>query len=367
MKKIFRFIRREPVLCAAGTAALATMLFVPPSLKYLSYIDFRVLALLFCLMTVVAGFSKQSVFDAASRFLIEKAGGTRAVALILTLLCGITAMFVTNDVALLTYVPLTIMVLSMTGPKLLIYVVVLETAAANLGSMLTPVGNPQNLYLYSFYHMTPGEFFAAVLPYGLAGLALIAIGALFTRNKTISIRYSGKAVCGDAKRLTLNIVLFAVCLLTVFRVLHWALCLLIVCAAVAWADRSLFKRVDYGLLATFLCFYIFVGNVASIDAVKAAVAVALSGREILLSVLFSQVISNVPAAMMLSSFTHSGAALLVGTNIGGLGTPVASLASLISLKLYMKSKGSRPGAYLLVFTAVNVFLLAVLLVPALVR
>ena len=240
--------------------------------------------------------------------------------------------------------------------------VVVQTIAANLGSMMTPVGNPQNLFLYARYEMGLGEFFSAMVPLGMISLLLLAVGVFFLKDHSVTVRFPGEEAPVCKWRLILYAALFVCCLLTVFRVLDVLWLTLLVIAAMLVSNWKILLRVDYSLLLTFVCFFVFVGNLRQIPAVQEAVSWLLNGREVIASVLVSQVISNVPAAVMLSSFTEKGRALLLGTNIGGLGTLIASLASLISFRLYSRMPGAKGGKYLLQFTLYNVGFLAVLLV-----
>ena len=362
---VLRFWKKEPVLCIAAVCALGSMVLNPPSAAYLNYIDWRVLSLLFCLMAVVAGLQECGVFAVLAQRLLAGERRMRFVTLVLVLLPFFVSMLVTNDVALITFVPFAILVLGLIGrTERLIYIVVLQTMAANLGSMATPVGNPQNLYLYANYELTAGQFFSVTVPLSLVSLAGLVIAALCVRPEGIRVEFAQRAAIRSRGRLGLMALLFLLCLLSVFRVLPYPALLAIVLSAMVIFDRPLFRRVDYGLLATFFCFFLFAGNVGACPPIHDAIAALMEGRTALTAGLASQVISNVPAAVLLSGFTADWRGLLIGTNIGGLGTPIASLASLISLKSYLKSPGARPGRYLLVFTAANAAGLAVLCLTA---
>jgi len=363
MDKIKAFFHKEPVLSIAAVAALLSMLLVPPSVAYLDYIDVRVLCLLFCLMAVVLGFRSCGLFTALARKLLSGCAGLRKLAFLLVMLPFFSSMLVTNDVALITFVPFAILVLSLVGRRdMLIRVVTLQTVAANLGSMATPVGNPQNLFLYAAYDLSAGDFFAAVLPLTAASFVLLWIGMLWIPKGEVRVELED----GEALRMGIPLaaygVLFALCLLSVFRVLPYYVLTVIVAAAVFVLDRKLLKDVDYGLLITFVCFFIFAGNMGELAPVRALLTDLLSRSALLSSALASQLISNVPAAVLLSGFTEDWRGLLLGVNVGGLGTLIASLASLISFRFYAAERGSRAGKYLLVFTVVNLIGLA-LLVP----
>ena len=361
MSRVKSFIKREITLCVAFLAAIISCFFVPPDAEYAGYFDLRTLALLYGLMVVVAGLRNAGVFTVLAHELCVRARNLRAMAAVLTALCFFSSMLITNDVALLTFVPFAVVVLCMAGQeKALIYVVVLQTAAANLGSMLTPVGNPQNLYLYSYYNMSGGEFFSATAPVWLLSLMLLGVLCLFLPRSELNV-FLGEKPDLEKKPLFFYLALFALCLLVVFRVLSWQCMLLILIPALLIFDRPAVLRADFLLLLTFLCFFVFSGNLARINSVDALLRTLLNGRELLMGAAASQVISNVPAALLLSGFTGNSRALLMGVNIGGLGTPVASLASLISLKLYSCSENSSTSLFLKKFSLVNFALLALLL------
>lgn len=361
MAKIKNFVRQELTLCIAFAAALISCFFVRPDAEYLGYIDFRTLALLYCLMVVVAGLRSAGVFSNLAHSLCARAGSVRAMAAILTALCFFSSMLITNDVALLTFVPFAVVVLGLAHQeKDLLWVVLLQTVAANLGSMLTPVGNPQNLYLYSRYGMDMVGFLTTVGPVWLISLVLIGFLCLRFSKKHISV-FLGEKPELHKKELWLYLALFALCMLVVLRVLDWPVLLAVLLPVLFVLDRKTLREADFLLLLTFVCFFVFAGNLARIPAVDSVLRSVLSGHELLVSALVSQVISNVPAALLLSGFTENAGALLLGVNIGGLGTPVASLASLISLKLYSHSENASSAAFLVKFSLVNFSMLAVLL------
>ena len=360
MAKVFSFIRREPVLIISMVAAALSCIFVPVDREYIGYMDFRTLALLYALMTVVAGLRSAGVFSAMANVLCTKAKSTRSIGIMLVCLCFFTSMLITNDVALLTFVPFAVVVLGLAGRKQdLIRVVVLQTVAANLGSMLTPVGNPQSLFLFSFYDMSILDFLSVTFPVWIGSLVLV-LCCCFTLPNTKLSTNSGDKTAVDQRALWIYLALFVVCLLTVLRVLSWPVMLAAVVIVLLVLDRKTLLKADFLLLLTFVAFFIFAGNLARIDAVYQLLQKLLSGREYLTSLLASQVISNVPAALLLSGFTTNGKALLLGVNIGGLGTPIASLASLISLKLYSRSEDAKMGRFMLEFIVFNVVLLVIL-------
>ena len=362
--KVLAFCKSQPVLVISFLAAFVTTFFVPPDREYAGYCNTTVLIELFALMAAVSGLRSAGLFETVTQLLLRKAGTVRRLGLIFVLLCFFSAMLVTNDVALLTFVPLTILVWeSVKDEKTRIFTIVLEAAAANLGSMLTPIGNPQNLYLYEKYQLTAVDFLRIMLPTGLLGLACI-LGLVLLLPKT-SCTAPDRETPPVSRKLTAGFgVLFVLCLLTVLHVLKplWLMAAAVVLAVIF--DWKTLLRVDYALLATFVCFFVFVGNIGRIEAVRSFFSSILTGRELLVAALLSQGISNVPAAVMLAGFTRNGAALLLGVDIGGFGTLIASLASLIAFQIYRKADGAQTGRFMGVFSAVNFGLLAVLLTAA---
>lgn len=359
---LWEFVKKETVFAAAIMAAVISAFWVPPSGAYLTYPDYRVLALLFCLMIIVAGIKEQGIFTLLGQKLASKAKNSRQLTMLLVLLCFFSGMLITNDVALITFVPFALELLCLSGCQdKIIKVVVLQTIAANLGSMFTPVGNPQNLYLYTLTGMALWEFLLWMLP--LSAISLLMLVFLITVEKPLDINVSDvkESTRPDRKKVLGFVILFVLCLLTVVRLIPWQLVLVLTAAGILFLDRGLFRKVDYCLLGTFLGFFIFVGNMQNIPSVKALLEKLLMGREMGISVLASQVISNVPAAMLLSGFTENYKELLYGVNIGGLGTLIASLASVISYKCYAGWEHARKGKYLFSFTLWNLLFLAVLL------
>lgn len=349
-----RFAKREAVLCIAFFCAVVSMLFVPPDRAYLGYLDIRVLALLFCLMMVVAGLEETGLFQVLAQRLLVGRKRFRILSLALVLLPFFSSMLITNDVALLTFVPFAILMLELIGrQERLAYLVVLQTVAANLGSMATPVGNPQNLFLCSKFEIPMGDFFAVMLPLTAVSLLGLCAAALCVSGEAIEVQFCQARSIENKGLLWLMLVLFGLSLLSVFRVLPYGVLFAVVVLSALFCTRPLFLRVDYGLLATFVCFFLFSGNLGRIPAVRELLTGLLGSNTAMTAGLASQVISNVPAAVLLSGFTEDWRGLLVGTDVGGLGTPIASLASLISLKLYLRSQGAQPGSYLGLFLVVN--------------
>ena len=360
-KSCIGFFKRETVLCIAIVLALVSAIFVPPSPAYASYIDWDTLALLFSLMAVMKGFQKVGVFLFLGNQLLKRTVTTRRMLFVLVFLPFVFSMVITNDVSLITFVPFGLIVLRMAKQeRLLVPLVVMQTAAANLGSMLLPMGNPQNLYLYAKSGIGFGEFVWLMLPYVLLSGACLALMILFQRPAPISA-VSVAAEMGSRRRLLCCILGFAVCLLGIFKTIPPAAIAAAVAVFLLIADRELLAEIDYSLLGTFLAFFVFVGNIGCIEGFRNLLSALLTNHVELVSVLASQVISNVPAALLLSGFTTQWRALIVGCNLGGLGTLIASMASLISYKLLAREYPGQRKRYLLWFTLCNLCLLGVLL------
>ena len=370
-EKIVAFIKKEVVLVVATILAIVSAFVVPPSIAYMDYIDWHVLELLFCLMAVMAGLQKCGLFDRMGEALLKKTSKVWQLCLVLVMLCFILSMIITNDVALITFVPFAIVTLQKCKKeRLLIPVVVLQTVAANLGSMLTPIGNPQNLYLYNISGMDLFEFILCMLPNTMISLVLILLSLLFVKGKSEAITLNSDVdECDlrnkpniDKKQTMVYLVLFALSLMVVAKVLAVELVLVIVLVIVFLLDKSVLKKVDYCLLLTFISFFIFTGNLGNIPAIRDSLQMLVGGRELLVGVVASQAISNVPAALLLSGFTSDYRALLAGVNIGGLGTLIASMASLISYKILANEYDEKKGSYFKWFTLVNIVFLVILVV-----
>ena len=364
LKKILGWLRREVVLTVAWVLAIVSMFFVHPDQQYIEYIDLHTLGLLFALMAVMAGLQRLGLFRTMGEAMLRRTRSTRQLEAVLIYLPFFTSMAVTNDVALITFVPFALEVLAMARQnRRAIPVVVMQTIAANLGSMTTPIGNPQNLYLYSSYGLSMGEFFTTMLPLTAASFVLLTLFVLVRKSAPVSVAAKAEDTQPMAKgRLVLLLILFLLCLAVVAKLLPlWLVCV-IVFAALLLSDRVALLKVDYALLITFVGFFIFVGNLGRIPFFTQLFQRLLLGHEVICSVIASQVISNVPAALLLSGFTENAKALLIGVNLGGLGTLIASMASLISYKYMAKAFPNQKGRYLLWFTLSNVVFLAILLV-----
>ena len=364
-------VRRDPVLAVAAVLAALSCAAVPPDAGYLGYIDLRTIGMLFSLMVIMAGLTRLGVFAVACQRLLAVARSPRRLSLALTLLAFFSSMLITNDVALVTFVPLALLALRPLGSeRLTCFTVVMMTVAANLGSMFTPVGNPQNLYLYSVSHLSLADFLLLMLPYTLAALVMLVLVvfafAQVPAGSPEAVSPQGTAGRISATRVVPWAVVFACALLSVARVLPFQVTVVASVAVGLAVDRGAILHVDYALLATFIAFFIFVGNMGRIEAVDALIARVVGGHELAVSVIASQVLSNVPAAILLSGFTSNWAALIVGTNLGGLGTLIASMASLISYKQVALALPRAKGRYLSLFTAWNLAFLAVLLAVRLV-
>ena len=407
MQRIKQFLKKEPVLCCAVLLAILSAFWVHPDREYIGYIDFHTLAILFCLMCVMAGLQKLGLFRWIAQKLLACMHKTSQVVLLLVMLCFFFSMLITNDVALITFVPFTFTVGAMLGEetyrRMAFPVVVLQTIAANLGSMLTPVGNPQNLYLYGISGMGTGEFIGVMLPYSLLSLVLLVVCCVVLgRNLAGSGKGDNNKVsekdkdggnegvtgssngngnnmpteeesagfaetAGQKVSVAVYLILFVLCLLTVARLVPLWVSFAAVVVGVCIIDWKVFGRVDYCLLLTFVGFFIFIGNMGRIPAFAGLLQKLVAGNEVWVSILASQCISNVPAALLLSGFTDNVRGLLVGVNLGGLGTLIASMASLISYKYIAveaenKALPGGKGRYFRYFTLANLCFLAALVI-----
>lgn len=371
-------LNKDKVLSIAVALAVLSSFAVRPDSGYIDYIDFRTLAILFSLMLVMEGIRKTGFFDRMAKHLISKAGSIRQLVVILIMLCFFSSMLITNDVALITFVPLTIAVLNMLGRetklKWMIPVIVMQTVAANLGSMLTPIGNPQNLYLSGQAGSGFLGFVMLMLPFTVMSLIMIVAWNIFKcrdANEKVAVSF-GQITSGEPrsvikagkKTLAVYLLLFGICVLAVARVIDYRAALAAVLVLTVVTDIHALKRVDYTLLLTFAALFVFIGNLGRMELFSGLIENIVGNNEIIAAVAASQVISNVPAALLLSGFTHNYSALIIGTNIGGLGTIIASMASLISYKYVASEEKNLCGRYMVYFTAVNVVFLAVMVIFA---
>ncbi len=359
---IFSLLKANVVLVVAFFAASITAILVPPDAAYLGYLDFKTLTCLFCTLAIICALRNIRFFTVIAEKLVSLTGSIRRAILAILCITFIGSMLIANDMALITFLPLGYLVLSTTGQeKHMVFTFIMQNIAANLGGMLTPFGNPQNLFLYNKFNIPTGEFMAIMLLPFLVAITLIVLSCfLFVKDQPIALQKKESARL-PAKRTALYLVLFALSIVIVFRVIPYVIGLILIPAVLIVADRKALKQVDYGLLLTFVCFFIFAGNMARIDAVNNLLSALLDKNPLLVSVLSCQVISNVPSAILLSEFTGNYRALLLGVNIGGTGTLIASLASLITFRQYAAVDPKGTKRYLVAFSSYNFAFLAILL------
>jgi Na+/H+ antiporter NhaD/arsenite permease-like protein len=360
------FIKKEVVLSIAIVATIITMFFVPVDKEYLGYFEFKTLITLFCMLAVVAGLKNTNIFELVSRKLISLFKTRRAVIYCLVYGTFFFDMIVANDMSLITFLPLTYIVLHSTNnDKYLAFTFIMQTIAANMGGMITPYGNPQNLYLYSFYNIPTLEFFSVLLIQSITVAVLLYLGCLFIKNEKLELKNDEKFEI-KKKELAVYMALFVFVILSIFRVVpHW-ITLILVVLAVLIVDIKRFRHVDYALLATFCVFFIFSGNIARIEVIKDFIAGIVEDNTLIAGIVSCQFISNVPTAIFLSKFTNNYNDLLVSVNIGSLGIIISSLASLITLKEYLKHQPKNFKKYMGLFTLVNTsFLIVLILVTVL--
>ena len=361
------FAKKNAVMLVAMAAAAVTMLFVPPDGAYLGYFDGKTLACLFCVLAVVCALRDIRFFSILARRIVRRFRNTRAAILALVYITFIGSMLIANDMALLTFLPLGYFVLETAGrKKYMAFTFIMQNIAANLGGMLTPFGNPQNLYLYSRFHIPDAEFFSVMAPHFLFAVALITVCCLvFVRPEPLSL--PEEEITPDRRRTAVYLALFALSVVMVFRILPYWIGLIVIPAVLLFLDREALRQVDYPLLFTFAFFFVFSGNMARIPAVSGFFSSLLEKSTLVVSALSCQLISNVPSAILLSRFTENYRELLVGVNIGGVGTLISSLASLITFREYLRREPGKGGRYLALFSLFNfAFLLLMLGFAALV-
>lgn len=355
-EKIIDFFKKEVVLIIAITLALISSLLSTPQIEY---IDFKVLILLFNLMIVVAAFKELKVLDWIATYLLSKCKTSISLSFTLVFLTFFASMLVTNDVALITFIPLSL-VLGKKSNLNTLNLIVFQTLAANVGSALTPMGNPQNLFIYSYFNMSPLEFFKVTFPLTILSSFFLMITLFMLKRKKLDVELS-KVEIKNIRHIIIWSILFAIILLSVFQVINYKLAFICVLITTLVIDKSLFKKIDYSLILTFIAFFIFIGNISNLDKVKTLMNTLLSDSSTtyFTSIIASQFISNVPATILLSPFTTFKDSLLLGVNIGGAGTLIASLASVISYKLFIKENPSLSFKYLKNFTIYNIIYLIV--------
>lgn len=349
-EKFKAFIKGQSVLVMAVSLAIITSFL---SIPRLNYIDYKVLILMFNLMIVVAALNKFKVMDKLAVNLLEKCTTYKRLSFALVFITFIWAMFVTNDVALITFIPFTIIVGKKANIKVL-KIVVIQTLAANLGSAFTPMGNPQNLFLYSHFNMSALEFFKIMFPMMSLGVIFLCVLMFKEKNQQLNFKVE-KIILEDKRKIYLTIILFLVVILSVFNLVDYKIVFFLTIGTVVIIDKKLFLKVDYSLLLTFVGFFIFIGNISQMPLVRDFMKNILNSSDstYFVAILTSQVISNVPAAMLISGFTLYSKELLLAVNIGGMGTLIASLASVISYKLYVKEYKEENNRYLKIFTKYN--------------
>ena len=358
---ICSYLKKNADLTAACVLALVTTCFVPWNVESMVHsVNGSLFALLFCLMAIVAGLRKGGLFTSGLRFFFRDHTSTRQMGRFFIFACFFTSMVITNDVSLIIFVPLAISFFKDAHAlREVIPVLTWQTIAANLGSMLTPIGNPQNLFIYAYYELPLSAFLTITGPVVLLS-GVFLYGATFTIHDHPMALPEMNTKSSSRQKLVLLLVAFGLCILNVLRVLPISYLLLVIVPFLFLLDRSLFKEVDYKLLLLFFFLFLLVGNITRIPGLQERATALLSGHEFWISLLLSQCISNVPATVMLSPYTDNYTALLLGVNIGGLGTLIASMASMISFKAYLSMRFHWAKAYVMYFTAANLLLLTVL-------
>ena len=361
---VIRFIKRQAVFCIAAVLAVITCVFVPFDKQYFSYFDIKTLVCLFLTLAVVCALRNIKFFTILARRLVLISGNMRGLFLMLVVITFVGSMLIANDMALITFLPLGYFALSSVGCEgYMAYLFILQNISANLGGMLTPFGNPQNLYLYSYFNIPTGEFCLVMLAPFLLAISLLFLACVPIKpiKLTISEEFPEKL---NMRKTVLYLVLFAASLLIVFRVVPYMIGLVIIPIVIWFVDKDALKMIDYPLLGTFFFFFIFAGNLSRISAVNTFISEILQKDTLIVSVLSCQAISNVPSAILLSRFTEDYRSLLLGVNIGGTGTIIASLASLITFREYKILYPNGAKRYLAMFTAINVAFLIIMLVAA---
>ena len=361
MEKIKSFAKTNTVMLVAALCALITAFIIPPDRKYLDYFDFKTLTCLFCVLAVVCALRNIRFFYTMAKAIVRKFRTAKSAILALVYITFIGSMLIANDMALLTFLPLGYFVLHTTGmEKHLAFTYIMQNIAANLGGMLTPFGNPQNLYLYSKFNIPDAEFVSIMfLPFIISIILITVCCLVFVKSEPLVIEE--KAASLPIARTVTYLILFVYSILIVFKFIPYWTGLIIIPLAILLLDRVALLQVDYGLLLTFVFFFIFAGNISRIDIVRDFFSYLLEQNTLIFSALSCQVISNVPSAILLSQFTENYRELLLGVNIGGAGTLIASLASLITFKEYTKQDPKHTLSYILKFTAYNFAFLIILI------
>ena len=363
LNRVKMFIIKEVVLSVAIVLTIITCFFVPIDNVYLTYFDVNTLICLFSMLTVVAAIKSTNIFEFISKKLIGLFHTRKTVILALVFGTFFFDMIVANDMSLITFLPLTYIVLHSTNnDNYLAFTFIMQTIAANMGGMITPYGNPQNLYLYSFFNIPTKEFWSILAVQSFTVAILLIICCLFVKNEPLVLKQKDNKNI-NKKRLVLYTILFILVILSIFRVVPYLITLFIVLITIVIIDYKILKEVDYALIATFFVFFVFSGNVARIDIIKGFISKLVVDHTLAAGIISCQFISNVPTAIFLSKFTNSYKELLIAVNVGSLGILVSSLASLITLKEFLKHQPKNFRKYIILFTAFNsIFLIALLIV-----
>lgn len=350
----------DPILKISFLLMLASFFAIPFDKHFIRAIDFRVISILFSLMLVIENLKEARLFDWISEHILERFHTTRQLALVFILLSFFLSMLITNDVALLTLVPFTLLLLKDTGSAyILMDTIILETVAANLGSQFTPIGNPQNLYIYSHFNLDMAAFLRHMLPLTLLSLFLTAASSLCIKREKLQKNFK-EEIMVDSRAVKLWSAAFLLCLLSVIRIFPYAyLWLLLLLLALLTKKRTL-VRIDYGVLFTFVFLFIFVNNILQIKYIETSVIPILQKHVYASALIFSQFISNVPAAMLFGPLTKDWESLLYAVNVGGLGTLIASMASIISYKIYVREEEDKKLVFLGRFSLYNLVFLIIL-------
>lgn len=361
MPDFILFLKKNTVMFIAFLLAIITCFFVPIDEKYKDYFDFNTLSCLFCVLAVVCALKNINFFYMLARKIVQLFKTTRMAILALVYITFIGSMLIANDMALLTFLPLGYFVLSTTNKvKYMPFTFVMQNIAANLGGMLTPFGNPQNLYLYTMFNIPNMEFMSIMAPPFILSVFLITVCCLCVKSEALTL--SDEKIMLNPKKTILYLVLFLLSILIVFREIQYWIGLVVIPVVLVFTDRKALATIDYPLLLTFVFFFIFSGNMARIDVIREFFSYFLEKDTLLVSVLSCQCISNVPSAILLSQFTENYRDLLVGVNIGGVGTLISSLASLITLREFIKYNYGKTKKYILLFSIFNFGFLIILTV-----
>lgn len=327
LEKSINFFKDESVLSISLILAIISCFFVKPNYNYLNYINWETLILLFVIMVIVEVLKNLAVFEILVRKLLTKIGNTRGLVFILVLICFLSSIFITNDVSLIIFVPFSIMALKKVyRADLIVITVCLQTIAANVGCMLLPTGAPHNIVMYTSSNISFISFFLLLLPYVIVSLMFLLTILFFIPKNDIELHNIGEVEFNRNRFL-----------------------------------KRVFMGVDYFLLLTFIALFILIGNLENITFFNMLFKKMIIGNEVLCGVIASQIISNVPAAMLLTGFSNNIEDIIIGINIGGFGTLIASMANLISYNVILRQCNEFKLRYLIIFTVLNVVLLLILL------